>query len=135
MNEPGSHTGIPLLLKLGYNIIYKESDFQTSRRSAMRKLTIFVSALVGSLLISVVPILSAENTPWKEFQLPKKDECLLLAKNCQDNAYVLQQRIDRLRGEIYKGTTVYTHDELNTLRRKLDDANKALEFVLTESGV
>jgi len=100
----------------------------------MRKLTILISALVGSLLISVAPILSAESTIKEELQTPKKDLCLLLAKNCQDNAYVLQQRIDRLRGEIYKGTTVYTHDELNILKKKLDDANKALEFVFSEGA-
>jgi len=100
----------------------------------MRKLTILVSALVGSLLISVAPVLSAESTTREEFQTPKKDLCLLLAKNCQDNAYVLQQRIDRLSGEIYKGTTVYTHDELNILKQKLDEATKALEFVFTEGA-
>jgi len=100
----------------------------------MRKLTILISALVGSLLISVAPILSAESTIKEELQTPKKDLCLLLAKNCQDNAYVLQQRIDRLRGEIYKGTTVYTHDELNILKKKLDDATKALEFVFSEGA-
>ena len=100
----------------------------------MRKLSIFVSALVGSLLIAVAPVLSAENAIKDESLTPKKDLCLLLTKNCQDNAYVLQQRIDRLRGEIYKGTTVYTHDELNILKNKLDDANKALEFVYSEGA-
>jgi hypothetical protein len=100
----------------------------------MRKLAIFVSATVGTLLISAVPLLSAEQTIKEEFQAPQKDLCLLLAKNCQDNAYLIQQRIDRLRGEIGKGTTVYTHDELNILRQKLDDANRALEFVFTEGA-
>jgi len=100
----------------------------------MRKLAILVSAMVGSLLISVVPVLSAENTIRDESLTPKKDLCLLLAKNCQDNGYILQQRIDRLRGEIYKGTTVYTHDELNILKQKLDDAYKALEFVNSEGA-
>jgi hypothetical protein len=100
----------------------------------MRRLSILVSAIVATLLISVIPVLSAENTIREEFQTPKKDLCLLLAKNCQDNSYVLQQRIDRLRGEIYKGTTVYTHDELNILRKKLDDATKALEFVFSEGA-
>jgi hypothetical protein len=97
----------------------------------MRRLPILVSAIVATLLISVIPVLSAEK---EEFQTPKKDLCLLLAKNCQDNSYVLQQRIDRLRGEIFKGTTVYTHDELNILRKKLDDATKALEFVFSEGA-
>ena len=100
----------------------------------MKKLTFFISAMVGSLLISVVPILSAEETIRKELQAPKKDLCLLLAKNCQDNTYVIQQRIERLHGEIGKGTSVYTDDELNILRKKLDDASKALEFVFSEGA-
>lgn len=100
----------------------------------MRKLTIFVSAVVAPLLISAGPVLSAENIIQKELQTPKKDLCLLLAKNCQDNAYLLQQRVDRLRGEISKGTTVYSDDELNILKNKLDDANKALEFVFSEGA-
>jgi hypothetical protein len=100
----------------------------------MRRLTIFVSALLASLLISVVPVLSAENKIMDEFLLPKKDTCLLFAKNCQDNAYVLEQRINQLQGEISKGTTVYTHDELNILKQKLDDANRALEFVYSEGA-
>jgi hypothetical protein len=104
------------------------------RRSTMRRLTIFVPAILVSLLISVVPVLSAENRIVDESLLPKKDTCLLFARNCQDHAYVIQQRIDRLQGEIFKGTTVYTHDELNILRQKLNDANKALEFLIREEG-
>ena len=100
----------------------------------MRKLTFLISAMIGSLLIYVVPVISAEETIRKELQAPKKDLCLLLARNCQDNAYIIQQRIDRLRGEIGKGATVYTDDELNILRKKLDDASKALEFVFSEGA-
>lgn len=100
----------------------------------MRRLAILVSAMLVSLLISVVPILSAENKLMNELLIPKKDTCLLFAKNCQDNAYILQQRIERLQGEITKGSTVYTYDELNLLRQKLDETNKALEFVFSEGA-
>jgi hypothetical protein len=100
----------------------------------MRRLMIFISAVAGALLISGSTVLSAEKTIGEEFKTPKKDLCLLMAKNCQDNGYVLQQRIDRLRGEISKGTSVYTHEELNILRNKLDNAFKALEFVNSEGA-
>jgi len=100
----------------------------------MRRLTIIFSALLVSMLISVAPSLSAENRLMDELLKPKKDTCLLFAKNCQDNAYILQQRLERLQGEITKGSTVYTHDELNLLRQKLDETNRALEFVFTEGA-
>lgn len=100
----------------------------------MRSLTIFISALLVSLLTSVAPILSAEKKLADELLLPKKDTCLLFAKNCQDNAYILQQRLERLQGEIFKGTTVYTRDELNLLRQKLEETNRALEFVFNEGA-
>lgn len=96
----------------------------------MRTLTLLVSAL----LMAAVPGFSAENRLMEDMLLPKKDVCLLLAKNCQDNAYVLEQRIERLQREISKGNTIYTDGELNILKQKLDDANKALEFVINEGA-
>jgi hypothetical protein len=99
----------------------------------MRKLTVILAALILSLL-AFVPALSAERTLMQELLLPKKDMCLLLAKNCRDNSYIIQQRIERLQGEINKGTMVYTEDELNILRKRLDDANKALEFIYSEGA-
>ena len=100
----------------------------------MRRLTILISAMLVSLLISVVPILSAENKLLEELLIPKKDTCLLFARNCQDNVYILQQRIERLQGEISKGTRVYNPDELNLLRQKLDETNKTLEFVFSDGA-
>lgn len=100
----------------------------------MRKLTLLVSAIFGFLALSVGPVLSAGNTMTNESLAPRKDTCLLFAKNCQDNAYVLQQRIDRLQREISRGNTAYTDNELNILMEKLDNANQALEF-LNKDGV
>jgi hypothetical protein len=100
----------------------------------MRTLTILVSAILVSMLIAVIPVLSAGNTMREESLTPKKDTCLLFAKNCQDNAYVLQQRINRLQREISRGTTAYTDNELYILMEKLDNANQALEF-LNKDGV
>jgi hypothetical protein len=100
----------------------------------MRRVTIFISALLAVLLTSAVPGLSAEKKIVDEMLLPKKDECLLLARNCSDNSYVVEQRIERLRQEINKGNLIYTNEELNILRKKLDDANKALDFIFNEGA-
>lgn len=58
-------------------------------------------------------------------QLANKDECLLVAKNCP-NDFTIQQRIDRLNTEISKGTSVYTPDELNMLKKERDEAYREL---------
>jgi hypothetical protein len=100
----------------------------------MRKIALLV-AVMASLLITTVSALADENSLKPQPQLsPKKDVCLLFAMNCQDNAYAIQQRIDRLQSEIFKGTTVYSHDELNILQKKLDDAYKSLEFLYKEGA-
>lgn len=54
----------------------------------------------------------------------QKDECLLVARNCSDGVDTIQQRIDKLRIEINKGTEVYTPEELKKLNNKLDDENR-----------
>lgn len=100
----------------------------------MRTLALTVSTLLVSLLLAAVPGRSADDTLMDNFLMPKKDTCLLYAKNCQDNSYVLQQRIERLQRELDRGTAVYSEDELNILRQRLDDANKALEFVFREGA-
>jgi hypothetical protein len=61
-------------------------------------------------------------------QPDSKDECLLVAINCGTDYPSLERKIDNLRKEISKGKTVYTDDELNILRGKLDNATKTMEF-------
>jgi hypothetical protein len=100
----------------------------------MRKLLAGVSAAALSLLVAVVPLIAAENIIKEELLIPKKDQCLLFAKNCDDNAYVIQQRIDRLRNEIQKGPAVYSDDELNILKKRLNDSEKAMEFIFNEGA-
>jgi hypothetical protein len=100
----------------------------------MKTVTIFVAALAASLFLSAMPAFSAEDTMWEENQGLKKDVCLLFAMNCQDNTYMILQRIDLLQREIAKGTTVYSPAELDILRQKLDDASRALEFLNREGA-
>ena len=98
----------------------------------MRRFATLILSLAASLLLASSSVLAVDH-PLSPFdQMQKKDECLLFAKNCQDNVYATQQRINRLNEEIMRGTSVYTHEELNILRKKLDDAKKALEFLMIE---
>jgi hypothetical protein len=100
----------------------------------MRRLLAGVSAAALSLLVAAVPLIAAENAKKEELLIPKKDQCLLFAKNCDDNAYVIQQRVDRLRNEIQKGSAVYTDEELNILKKRLNNSEKALEFIFNEGA-
>jgi len=81
-------------------------------------------------MIVAVPVLADEGSIDRRFeqgQQVEKNECLLVAKNCGDQVDTIQQRIDRIKGEISRGSDVYTNDELRRLNRELDEANKTLE--------
>lgn len=56
-----------------------------------------------------------------------KNECLLVAKNCETRSSTVLQRANDLRNEIAKGRDVYTSGELKTLK-------KQLKWIETESG-
>jgi|ERR1039457_888344 hypothetical protein len=53
----------------------------------------------------------------------QKDECLIVAKNCNVGDETIMQRVDRLNKEINKGTDVYTPEELQFLQQQLDWIN------------
>jgi peptidoglycan hydrolase CwlO-like protein len=93
----------------------------------MRRLAVLISTLAASLLLAVLPALSAEETMGQTEQSQQKDECLLLAKNCTNEVDSLQQRIDKLYNEIAKGTAVYTPGEIQVLEDKLNDALRDLQ--------
>jgi hypothetical protein len=114
----------------------------------MKRILLIVSAVAASLLINASYVLAAGDylqvvSPPQGAQQqgeylqvvspplgsPQKDECLLVAKNCPDEAISLQERIDKLNIEIGKGTDVYTVNELNVLQKKLDDANKSMDLI------
>jgi len=96
----------------------------------MRSILKRISILAAALMILAVPVLADEGTMDKKF-VPgvqvEKNECLLLAQNCGNQVDTIQERIDRIKGEISRGTAVYTNDELRSLDRELEEANKILE--------
>jgi len=96
----------------------------------MRHIAKRITLLAAALMIVAVPVLADEGSIDRRFeqgQQVEKNECLLVAKNCGDQVDTIQQRIDRIKGEISRGSDVYTNDELRRLNRELDEANKTLE--------
>ena len=88
-----------------------------------------VTLLAAALMLLAVPVLADEGAmyePSEQGQQGGKNECLLVAKNCPDQVDSIQQRIERITGEISRGSAVYTNDELRILNRKLDEAEKTL---------
>jgi hypothetical protein len=86
--------------------------------------------VAAALLILAVPVLAEEGSmdrTYDQGQQPEKNECLLVAMNCGNQADTIQQRIDRIKGEISRGSDVYTADELRTLNRELNEATKTLD--------
>jgi len=74
------------------------------------------------------------NSTMDQNQQGRKDECLLVARNCTDSVDTIQQRINRLQHEINKGSAVYTGEELRKLDSELENAERTLDFLLTNSG-
>ena len=109
------------------------------------KTTSVLSALTISTMLVALPVFSGEgikvaigeygqgNQTETSEQYGKKDECLLIAKNCANETDTIQERIERLHNEILKGTDVYTPEELNTLNRQLTDEYKNY-YDLTRGG-
>jgi hypothetical protein len=96
----------------------------------MRHIAKRIALLAAALMIVAVPVLADEGAMDSTIvpgQQVEKNECLLVAKNCGDQVDTIQERIDRIKGEISRGSDVYTNDELRTLNRELDEANKTLE--------
>lgn len=96
----------------------------------MRRIIKKISLLAAALMIVAVPALAVEDAMDKMLekgQQVDKNECLLVAVNCGNQVDSIQQRIDRIKGEISRGTDVYTTDELRRLERQLDEATKILE--------
>lgn len=91
---------------------------------------------IAALLVSALPVLAEEGmgNSMNQPQQGQKNECLLFAKNCSDQVDSIQQRISRLNHEISKGSAVYTPEELQKLNSELRNAEKTLDFLMTNGG-
>lgn len=96
-----------------------------------------IALAIAATLISALPVLAAEgmgNGMMGQDQQNQKNECLLMAQNCDRQIDTIQQRIGRIDREIRKGEAVYTRGELMHLRDQLEDANKMLETLTIGGG-
>lgn len=100
----------------------------------MRKLGTFLATSLIFLVASGASLTAADNKMPDRIFMQKKDECLLFSMNCTDNAYQIQQRIKRLRGEIMRGYAVYSDEELRILTQKLEEAKETLKFLLRDGA-
>jgi hypothetical protein len=90
--------------------------------------------LAASLMIFAVPVLAdgGMSNPVAESgqqQQGGKDQCLLVARNCAGSVDSMQERINRIQGEINKGTSVYTNDELRKLQNRLDEEKRFIHDI------
>jgi hypothetical protein len=103
----------------------------------MKGIATTISVFVATLFISSLSVLADEGsvgTTMEQGQQFEKDQCVLASLNCGNEVDSIQQRIDRLQGEIARGEDVYTADELRILNDKLDDANRTMEFLVNNGG-
>jgi hypothetical protein len=98
----------------------------------MKRTSILFMTIVISLLSIMVPAYADETATEKptEQETQQKNECILLAVSCGNTIISIQDKIELLKEEIAKGRKVYSPDELNKLRKKLDEASKTLDFLL-----
>lgn len=90
----------------------------------MKKAIMFLVAAIASMSFSMA--YAADH----DMSHMGKNECLLASEQCQRAAQSIQEKLTVLRAEIAKGTTVYSVDELNKLKQKLQDAENTLELIL-----
>jgi acetylglutamate synthase len=98
----------------------------------MKRKSILFMTIVFSLLSIIVPVYADEATTEEptEQQTQQKNECILLAVSCGNSIISIQDKIQLLKEEIAKGRKVYSPEELNNLRKKLDEVSKTLDFLL-----
>lgn len=90
----------------------------------MSRMMLVIPLMAVAMAGSVLPVLSGESD-----SADKKDLCVLIAVECGHSVQSIQDKIDRLKEEISKGTAVYTPEELRSLKQKLDDVNKTLDML------
>lgn len=98
----------------------------------MKRISLCV-AIIGLALLPGVSTVHADEaaaTDAPDQQRQQKDECLLTARRCGNTAMSIQDKIERLKEEIAKGRAVYTPEELDNLRQKLNEASRTLDFLL-----
>lgn len=85
----------------------------------MKKLVVLLS-VVG--MFGALPVFAADQHDHGKLNA---QECVVL---CAQRAQTLQDKIANLKGEVAKGNTAYSVEELRALEQKLKDAGEFLEM-------
>jgi hypothetical protein len=103
----------------------------------MRHIMNRIALIAAALMIMAVPVLADEydvNPSMEPAAEGGKNVCLLFANNCGNQVDSIQQRIERIQNEIKRGPAVYTRDELNSLKKELEDAQQLMEDLNSPHG-
>lgn len=106
----------------------------------MKAITRTILVLAAALLVHVLPVAADDITAvpggqtMEQGVTGQKDECLLVAKNCGNDVDSIQERIQRIQGELAKGIDVYSFDELKQLTNELEEYRNLLDYMLTNGG-
>ena len=90
----------------------------------MRRMMLTTLAVAVGMAGSILPAFAGDEDSAKQ-----KDECVLIARECGSSVQSIQDKIERLQREIARGTAVYTPDDLNLLKQRLDEVNKVLDML------
>jgi len=98
----------------------------------MKKASLFIATVVFSLLSILAPVHADEATTVEPYQPQpqERNECILLAIKCGNTILSIQDKIQLLKEEIAKGKTAYTPEEIDRLKRKLEEASRTLDYLL-----
>jgi hypothetical protein len=98
----------------------------------MKKSSIIFTTIVILLLSISMHVYADETTSVETYQQQsqEKNECILLAIKCGNSILSIQDKIQLLREEIAKGKSAYTPEEIERLKRKLEEASKTLDYLL-----
>ena len=90
----------------------------------MRRMMLTTLAVAVGMAGSILPAFPGDDDAARQ-----KDQCVLIARECGSSVQSIQDKIERLQEEIAKGTAVYTPDDLNLLKQRLDEVNKVLDML------
>lgn len=98
----------------------------------MKTNSILFAALVLVLWLIRVPVYADEVTAVEPYepQARERNECVLLSIKCGNSIISIQDKIQLLKEEIAKGKTAYTPEEIERLKKKLEEASRTLDFLL-----
>lgn len=87
-----------------------------------------IMVLAAAMVTASIPALASVHASQGHDAQCARD-CQMLLKECGRQVDSIQQRISRLSGEIAKGASTYSQEELGILEGKLQDTQRTLSII------